>query len=135
VDPNSQNQFWSEWTFVVHDSGRLVPRKAVDLNIARWLCSGFGSAGAYRLTHTTDGWKIMVRIEGVPAHDPEYVKSVRKQFARDFVAKGWGPMAWSTTHARVLAGNIQDGSAAPQWVSIPTIKIEVDHGCVPPQVS
>lgn len=122
MDPNSQNQMWSEWTFTVHEIGRRVSRENVTYNVAGWLRMIFGSAGAARVRPTLDGWEIKARVEGKPAHDPALVDNVRQQFARNFVAKGWGIGAWSTVEARVLAGSLQDGKPAPQWVGIPTIR-------------
>ena len=122
MDPNSSNQMWSEWTFTIHDGGRLVPREDVKDNLARWFARGFGTAATYRLLRTRTGWRATLRAEGVPAHDPAFVRNVKRQFAAYFVARGWGPIASSAVSARVLAGSLQDGTPSPQWVSIPTIR-------------
>lgn len=121
MDPNSQNQMWSRWVFIVHAIGRKVSYEDVKTNAARWIRLGFGSTGVCRVSRTPDGWKIEAKVEGVPAHDPKYVEHVKLEFNRNFVAKGWGPVAWGTVHSRVLAGSLQDGKSAPQWVEIPTI--------------
>lgn len=134
MDPNSANQMWSEWEFQVFDGGKIVPRTAVDENIARWFVSGFGHAGAREVKRTVTGWLVKLRIEGVPAHDPGYLKAVQDQFQQRFVEPGWGPYAWSTVRVRVLAGDLQNGTPRPQWVSIPTIPWRDDDGNLLPQI-
>jgi hypothetical protein len=123
-NPNGQNQLWSHWTFDVFEAGRHVPRKDVEYNAAKWLRVGFGSAGEVRVVRTVRGWRIEARVEGVPAHDPGYFASVRQQFSQRFVAVGWGPLAHSRVRVRVLAGDLQDGTPRPQWVTMPRIIAE-----------
>ncbi len=125
MDPNSQNQLWSRWTFEVFECGRRVPAKDVEYNVARWLAKGFGSAVRVRVLSKSFGWRIRVDVEGKPAHDPDYVERVRQQFAEHFVRKGWGPLAWSQVFVRILAGSEQEGRPAKQWVEIPTIPLGV----------
>lgn len=122
MDPNSQNQLWSEWRFQIHDGGRIIPREHVRENAARWLARLFGSAAAFRLTRTRTGWQIKCRAEGVAAHDPSTVAYIKQQFAAYFVARGWGPIASSAVTVRILAGSEQNGKPADQWVGIPTIR-------------
>ena len=122
MDPNSQNQIWSEWRFFIHEAGRHVTRPDVESNAARWLHKGFGSATSMRVIRTPSGWKLIVHTEGHPSHDPEYVVNVRRQFTNNFIKKGWGPMAWGSVEVRVLAGDIQDGTPRSQWVEVNTIR-------------
>lgn len=123
MDPNSANQIWSAWIFTVQEAGRTAPRADVEANAARWLRRGFGSVGECRVSRTAKGWKIEARVEGVSAHDPGYVASVRRQFQARFVAQGWGPLASSTVRVRVLAGDRQDGKPRAQLVMLPTIRV------------
>jgi hypothetical protein len=124
MDPNSQHQRWSRWTFDIEEAGRHVPRADVELNAARWLRAGFGSAGQARVLQTITGWQIEARIEGKPAHDPGYVASVRREFQQRFVEKGWGPLARGWVTVKVLAGDKQDGRAAAQWVELPALRVD-----------
>lgn len=117
-DPNSQHQIWSSWTFSVYECGRYIPKPEVELNIARWLAKGFGRAGRVKVFRLVTGWRVQVLIEGPPAHDPEYVKSVRRQFA-SFVTKGWGLGAWGDVSVRVMAGDVQDGRPRAQLIEMP----------------
>jgi hypothetical protein len=121
MDPNSANQMWSAWTFTVREAGRTAPRADVELNAARWLRRGFGSVGEARVTRTIEGWRIEARVEGVPAHDPAYVASVKREFRERFCAQGWGPLAWGDVRVRILAGDQQDGRPRDQWIGLPTV--------------
>lgn len=129
MNPNSEHQLWSAWTFRVFDAGRLVPRADVETNAARWLNKGFGSVGAIQCSRTRNGWLIRARVEGAPAHDPAYLQRVCSEFQTRFVAQGWGPMATSRVEVRILAGHVQDGKPPSQWIDAPTIKLGVlKHG-------
>lgn len=123
MDPNSQHQLWSHWTLTVREGGRSVPLAAVELNAARWLRKGFGPVGQARIRRKVYGWKIEARVEGVPAHDPGYVASVRRQFQDHFVAKGWGPLARGEVSVRILAGDVQDGRPRTQLVMLPRLDL------------
>jgi hypothetical protein len=126
MDPNSQNQLWSRWTFTVLELGRHVPQPDVELNVARWLRQGFGSVGTVRVQATARGYRIEVLVEGRPAHDQAFVALVREQFRRHFVEKGWGPVgAVGFVSARVVAGDKQDGRPRDQLVILPSIPLEV----------
>lgn len=123
-NPNSQNQLWSRWTFRIRESGRHVPFEDVQHNAAQWLRAGFGSVGTARVRAAVRGWQIDLLVEGKPAHDPKFVADVQRQFQRNFVAKGWGPLAIGTVRVEVLAGSKQDGRPAAQLVVIPRIELE-----------
>jgi hypothetical protein len=125
ADPNSQNQLWSKWTFIVHDTGRLRSHAEVELNAARWLKKGFGTAGRAKVTRTLDGWKFEALVEtgqGRPSYDPAYLASVKRGFAR-FVEQGFGTLAWGETRVRVLAGDMQNGNPRPQMIEMPTLNL------------
>lgn len=128
IDPNSQHQLWSHWTFTVYEGGRHAPYPEVCLNVRRWLRQGFGSMGELKAeerlqtARLPDGtpvpqttYVIEVRVEGVPAHDPDYVASVRRQFLT-FIAKGWGPLGTGSVQVKVLAGDRQDGTPRQQLI-------------------
>jgi len=124
MDPNSANQLWSRWTFSV-DSPRQVPRAEVELNTLRWLRAGFGSVGQAQVLERIERGRFVIvieaEVENVPAHDPGYVASVRRAFAR-FVEQGWGVLALGTVEVKVLAGDLQDGKPRSQLVVMPIIR-------------
>lgn len=63
-------------------------------------------------------------MEGLPAHDPACVEAVKRQFRRNFVEKGWGPLgAVGHVEVRVMAGDEQDGRPRKQMVEIPLVRI------------
>lgn len=123
IDPNSEHQLWSHWKLRVA-GGRRLSRADIESNTCRWLRAGFGSVGRARISRTVEGYLIEVQVEGVPAHDPDYLASITRQFDR-FVADGWGPLAVASVDVNIIAGDVQDGSPRRQAVVIPTIPVEV----------
>lgn len=125
MDPNSAHQLWSQWIFTIREAGRRSPSyDEVQYNAARWLRAGFGAAGEARVIRTIFGWRIEALVEGVPAHDPAYVASVKQSFQHKFVEKGWGPLASGTVTVKVLAGDVQDGKPRSQLVVLPPLTVQ-----------
>lgn len=122
MDPNSQNQIWTEWTFEIYETGRHVPHADVEHNFRKWVVVGFGHAGATSVRQTVKGWVLKTVIEGTP---PD-TRQVSTQFQRRFVEAGWGPLAFSSVECRLLAGPV-DGKPRSQWLSIPTIPLDKDE--------
>lgn len=124
IDPNSQHQLWSRWEFRV-SSPKSVPLDDVRDNAARWLRKGFGSVGRARVTRRIEDGSLVTlieaEVEGIPAHDPGYVQSVRNGFAK-FAAAGWGVTADASVKVRILAGDQQDGRPAAKLVVMPQPK-------------
>lgn len=131
IDPNSQHQMWSHWTFIVYEGGQHAPYEDVKLNAARWLRAKFGSVARARVEEkllvqrgiSQKYYVIEAQVEGVPAHDPQLVAAVRQSFAKDFVFKGWGPLATSDVKVRVMAGDEQDGKPRKQLVVLPRVPV------------
>ena len=124
MDPNSQHQLWSSWTFIIHEPyGKHVPFNLVELNAANWLRKGFGSVGRARVTERVTHYVIEAQIEGVPAHDPDYVKSVERGFTK-FIEQGWGPLAVGSVNVQILAGDQQDGKPRSQLVVMPHVRLQ-----------
>ena len=95
-----------------------MPYDLVQLNAANWLKKGFGSVGRARVTEKVTYYIIEAQVEGAPAHDPEYVVSVKQAFER-FVEGGWGPLAVPAVDVKVLAGDQQNGKAPSQVIVMP----------------
>ena len=73
-----------------------------------------------RITPQPGTWRIEVRTEGHPAHDPAYVAWMQAQWRRFFVAGlGVGTQVAATT--RLEAGDRQDGRPADQLVLMPPV--------------
>lgn len=125
LNPNSQHQLWSRWTFRVH--GKAVPISEAKLNAARWLRQRFGSVGRAKVQERVEAGRpvfvIVAEVEGVPAHDPHYIRSTKASFAK-FVEAGWGPLALGSTSIEILAGDTQAGRPPAQLVVMPSILSE-----------
>jgi hypothetical protein len=123
-NPNGAKQLWSRWEFEIREAGKRPALAEVELNAARWLRAGFGSAGRARVVRTVFGWRVELLIEGPPAHDPSYVASVRRDFQAQFVERGFGPFASSEVRVKVLAGDVENGKARAQMVELLSPQIE-----------
>jgi hypothetical protein len=132
MDPNSAHQLWSRWTFRI-ESAKRVPLADIKPNFARWLRMGFGTAGRARVSEKLEtipgpfarvGHIIALEceIEGKPAHDPGYIRSVEKGFDR-FVDQGWGVTANRSVRVKIMAGDLQDGKPRAQLVVLPHIAL------------
>jgi hypothetical protein len=119
MNPNSQHQLWSHWTFRVW--GKYIPLDEIELNAANWLREGFGSVGQARVYEQASNGSMCVvieaNVEGVPANEPGYVESVRQGF-RVFVHRGWGPTVLCGMDVEVLAGDPGTGKSPSQLVVI-----------------
>jgi hypothetical protein len=117
MNPNSQHQLWSRWIFRVY--GKYIPLPEVERNALRWLRKGFGEAGHAKVEDVFEPGNchvvITADVEGVPAHDPGYVRSVRRRF-RAFVDEGWGVTATEKMKVKILAGDRQDGRPRDQLI-------------------
>jgi hypothetical protein len=122
VNPNSTHQRWSLWQYRVAPTGgrRPVPL-VVKLNVARFGRLVFGSASQMRLRQMPDDvWEITVRTEGHPVHDPSYTEWMHAQW-RTFLSLGFGAACRIDVHARLEAGDQQDGRPADQLIILPTV--------------
>ena len=120
MDPNSQNQRWSLWTFIVYEVGRHVPKKDVESNMARWITKLWGSAAKLRVSKVQNNWEIEVVVEGPTANDKNAVCFVAREFD-SFVHKGWSYGGFGNVMVRVLAGEDVQGRPRDQWIDMPTI--------------
>lgn len=92
-------------------------RADVEYNFAKWLRLGFGSAGRVRVRQEPFSWIVDCLVEGPPAHDPDYVEMVGHKF-REFVLKGWGPLAIGRATVKIMAGDVQDGRPRAQMIEL-----------------
>jgi hypothetical protein len=126
MNPNSAHQLWSLWQYRVEPSWtRHLSFATVKANVARFGRLLFGSASEMRLHCATDGdgrlyWEITVRTEGHPVHDPQYVEWMHARW-RQFLAQGFGATSPIRAHARLEAGDRQDGRPADQLIVMPAL--------------
>jgi hypothetical protein len=145
MDPNSGNQRWSRWTFLIEcDPGRVPTVTETIDNARRYMSRLFNTTtarvkvvyindqrlGAKRGLSIVDGviglhghfFVISAEVEGPPAFDLEYRQWVRREFEGVFVKKGFGAAAellkMETAH---LAGSAQDGKPPSQLIVLPKI--------------
>jgi hypothetical protein len=136
MDPNSQHQLWSLWTWTVKPerapsklvsfgAAKKLPLSvdAIKTNIARFAQKCFGNAGQMNVSQYSDGKvEIKVRVEGHPVHDPAYVQHIRRSWDR-FLVNGFGQRSKIEFSAKLEAGDVQDGKPREQLIIIPPLKI------------
>lgn len=128
MDPNSRNQRWSLWQYRVYPDAQHRPDFArVKANAARFGRLVFGSASEMRVVCATDDagrlyWEITVRSEGHPVHDALYVEWMHRQW-RSFLRTGFGTSSEICAHARLEAGDRQDGRPADQLILLPELQV------------
>jgi len=112
-------------------------------NFARWLRQWFGSIGRARvdawrtipielrelalaegvaLGRERAGFTCITEVEGRPAHDPAFVRSVWEGYVR-FVEHGFGVGTYHRMTSKVLAGDQQDGRPADQLLVLPRLTV------------
>lgn len=125
MNPNSKNQLWSLWEYRVYPDQTKRPNVAtVKANCARFGRLVFGSASEMRLRCATEQgrmyWEVAVRSEGHPVHDPGYTEWMHAQWKK-FFREGFGPTCEVQVHARLEAGDRQDGRPADQLIILPSV--------------
>ena len=127
---NSQNQRWSFWQYrVFPDSTKRPTYELVKENCARFGRLVFGSASQMRLRQATNDvgrlyWEIAVRTEGHPCHEAQYVEWMHTNWKR-FLKEGFGQSCEIHCHARLEAGDRQDGTPPDQLIILPSLQKEL----------
>jgi hypothetical protein len=121
LDPNSGNQRWSRWRFVVEPGRRLPSAREVRDNWQRYIPKlfrtnvGRGKAERVKLKGRVF-YALSAEVEGAPVHDPGYVSSVRREMSE----KGFGVGArLRDMDAALLAGDAEDGKPRAQLLVLP----------------
>jgi hypothetical protein len=129
MNPNSAHQLWSLWQYRVYPDGTKRPTfQTVKTNCARFGRLMFGSASEMRIRQATDDrgrlyWEVAVLTEGSPVHDPQYVAWMHATWDR-FFREGFGVACEIQHHARLEAGDRQDGTPADQLILLPPLAVE-----------
>jgi hypothetical protein len=139
MNPNSQHQMWSKWTWKITPPKTNMPSfgrahrisrgriEQVKTNIARFANKCFGTNGQMNVLQYTDGSVLVrVRVEGHPVHDPAYVIHVREAWDV-FLRNGFGQRSTIEFSAKLEAGDVQDGKPADQMIILPPLQIGVEH--------
>lgn len=128
MDPNSANQVWSKWVWIVKPQRFVHSFAVVQQEIARFTRKGFGSGSQMRITDYWDPeeqarlYKIELETEGKPAHDPAFVEYMRASYEK-FFRNGFGQQTTVRLQVKLLAGSRQDGSPRDQWIALPAVSI------------
>jgi hypothetical protein len=129
VNPNSSHQRWSFWQYRVYpDPAHRPSFWAVKPSAARFGRLMFGSVSEMKIEQATDDtgrlyWQISILSEGHPVHDPLYVGWMHTQWGR-FLREGFGHSCEIRSHARLEAGDRQDGTPADQLIVVPSIDLK-----------
>ena len=110
--------------------GRRPDYPTVKSNCARFGRIVFGSASSMQVRHATDAqgrayWEVSVLSEGHPVHDTTYTTWMHAQWTT-FFEHGFGVGCEVQTHARLEAGDRQDGRPSDQLIVLPSISLEGD---------
>lgn len=123
MDPNSQHQLWSRWEFLIHPGGaKRPPYCDVKHNAAKYARLKFGSTGAMNVREEFNRqtrkpeWRIIIRAEGHPVHEPAYVAWMVEEWAK-FAYLGFGVgTSIDLVNARLEAGDAQNGKPRDQLI-------------------
>lgn len=133
MNPNSANQRWSFWEYRIYPDGTKKPDYGtVKENCARFGRMMFGTASQMRIRHALDRdkrayWEIAIRTEGHPVHDPQYTEWIHDKW-RTFFGEGFGYASEVRVHARLEAGDREDGTPPDQLIIVPSLSKERSHG-------
>ena len=124
MNPNSRNQLWSRWTWRVYPGRQTdVPFPLIRDVFARYARKRFGSAGQMRVTRYSDYYVIDLRIEGKPAHDPDYARHERMAWEGFFLSLFGNRTHTELRGPKIEAGSRQDGRPPDQLIIIPPIPL------------
>lgn len=128
MDPNTQNQRWSKWTFVVSMTDlkfKAFPLKDIQASFGKWLKALFQtSAGHANIVPSKTHRGVitfMCEVEGthIVPDDPGYHSWVENR-ATEYFVHNLGVSARVTVKGRQIAGQV-DGRPRDQWMAVPSI--------------
>ena len=129
MNPNSQHQQWSLWTFTVTpgDPRKNPSRKEMAYNCAKFGRQMFGSTGQMKVEQSKDGegkfWTVWVRTEGHPVHDPQFRERMIEAWAK-FFRSGFGAGTHTHCQTKHEAGDQQDGKPPDQLLILPPLRVD-----------
>lgn len=122
MNPNSQHQVWSKWTFMVRPATRNHAHATVEANCARFGRKAFGSTGVMRVRYQPPVWIVEALVEGVPVQEARYVAYMKAQWLMFFKA-GFGGQSQVTASAVLVAGPPANGGPPDQLVIVSGIPV------------
>lgn len=126
MNPNSKNQLWSRWSIQIQmpfspRHGSPIFEDEVKTACAKFLRQEFGSASELKFTAAaslrTTTLKLVLRTEGIAAHDPGLRKSKMDRIANFFGEnlRQYGEVK-VTVDVFIEAGDVQDGKPPAQVI-------------------
>lgn len=129
MDPNSQHQCWSLWTFTIHPQHH----RGLDFDLLKTNCARFGRkafGGASQMWIGTERYDtglvcvVKVRTEGSPANDPQFVEYMAGLWEK-FFKSGFGQKSRVLHEVAWEAGDRGDARPPDQLVILPFIRLDV----------
>lgn len=124
-EPNSGNQRWSRWAFVIvsTDRRRQPSIAEVRVNAMKFARIVFKTTvGECRTTLVRPGrYEIKFHVEGPTVHDPAYRETMRRTWLEKFALPGFGPDATLSMSTALLAGSYQDGRPSVSLIVAPAL--------------
>jgi len=113
---------------VYPDGTKKPPFQTVKENCARFGLKMFGGDSEMNVKAATDEhgrlyWEIKIRTEGHPVHEGPYTEYIHTLW-KQFLLNGFGPASEVRPHARLEAGDRQDGTPADQLIILPQLKVD-----------
>lgn len=129
MNPNSRNQTWSKWTWIVRPGRQVVlPFEPVKASLADFARKHFGQAGQMRITEKLDHYVIELLTEGKPAHDPGFVAHTSAVFKNFYTVQFGVGTHTRLTGPKLMAGSRQDGSPPEQMIIMPRLDWRTPKG-------
>ena len=127
MDPNSDHQLWSRWTFAIRVA-RHAPRpsrgEVID-NARKYFAMLFRAPGQLRCDVVGRVYRITLDVEGPPAHDVGCRAHVHTDFKKRFMRAGFGPGSRLVDfQVAILAGDVQDGTPRTQLLVMPKLTFQ-----------
>lgn len=124
MNPNSQHQVWSKWTFMIRPGlSRRWSQREVEANCARFGRKAFGPTGVMRVRYQPPVWIVEALIEGAPVQEPQYVQYMTEQWVT-FFKVGFGWQSQVTATATLAAGPPLNGGPPDQLVIVSGLSVE-----------
>lgn len=131
MNPNSQNQTWSKWTFDVVSGTRNPSFTMMKEMAARFARIVFHSATNMNVKEVTlvdpngvpvRGWRIEILSEGHPVQEPDFREKMIRTWKEKFFAPGLGPGTTVRSEVKLMAGENPLGQPDDQMIILPPLE-------------
>lgn len=125
INPNSEHQRWSRWTAAWHSPVNRPGQAELIENARRYIKMTLKpTMGRVRCEIAGALYRLVIEVEGPPAHDSIYVKAFWQDFQQRFILQGFGPSAHlEKTEVGLLAGDAENGAPPAQLLVLPPLPV------------